>query len=83
MIHEIARSTLAATNGSRITNRKLLCSRRSTEQVSALLKFANEAKDSGHGARRGFWLCRRLRAGAWRYRALARADESDQGNQFC
>ena len=59
-----------------------LSSPQTTEQVSRLLRFASENIDSRDRARRGLWLRRRLRAGARRDRAFARADESDQGNQF-
>ena len=50
-------------------------------EQAAAVRFGEE--NSGYGARRGIWLRGRLRAGARRDRALARADESDQGNQFC
>ena len=54
----------------------------STEQVSAAAEIRERTKNSRDSARRGFWLCRRLRAGAWRHRALPGADEPNQGNQF-
>ena len=55
---------------------------RTTEQVSALLRFASRAQDSGNGARRGIRLRRRMRADARRHRAVARAHEPHQGDQL-
>jgi len=54
---------------------------RSTKSVATILRFANKhgipvtARGAGHGLRG------RLRAVAWRHRAVAGTDEPHQGNQ--
>ena len=54
---------------------------RTTQSVSAILRFANRHRIPVTAARRRPRLRRRLRAGARRHRALARAHEPHQGNQ--
>ena len=54
---------------------------RRSRSASCLIRVGE--KNSGHGARRRFRLRRRMRSGTRRNRALARANEPDQGNPFC